>query len=107
MDLIKSIPGLIAYKLLKSQMNLRRHGLATSGGLSNRIMRIVVESAAIYSLNHFLYAVLYEVKNQVESTPSFLVGLSSDLYYNLRDEGFMSTGSKFSEYHLQLNNRSF
>ncbi|KIM77873.1 hypothetical protein PILCRDRAFT_825094 [Piloderma croceum F 1598] len=64
--------GLIAYKLLKSQMNLRRHGLATGGGLSNRMMRIVVESAAIYSLNHFIYAVLYEVKNQVESTPSFL-----------------------------------
>jgi len=39
-----------------------------------------VESAAIYSLNHFLYAVLYEVKNQVESTPSFLVGLPSNLY---------------------------
>ena len=83
-------------------MNLRRHGVATSGGLSHRIMRIVVESAAIYSLNHFLYAVLYEVKNQVEITPSFLVSLTSDLSYGLRDEG--SAGSKFSEYHLQLDN---
>jgi hypothetical protein len=66
-----------------------------------------VESAAIYSLNHFLYAVLYEVKNQVESTPSFLVGLPSDLFHNHRDEGLISTGSKFSKYHLQLDNRSF
>jgi len=31
-----------------------------------------VESAALYSLNHLLYAVLYEVKSNVEATPSFL-----------------------------------
>jgi len=64
--------GLIAYKLMKSQMNLRRHGIMTSDSLSHRITRILVESAALYSLNHLLYVVLYEVKTQVESTPSFL-----------------------------------
>jgi len=64
--------GLITYKLVNTQRNLRQHGISTSGGLSHRIMRIIVESAALYSLNHLLYAVLYEAKNQVESTPSFL-----------------------------------
>jgi len=64
--------GLIAFKLMSSQMNLRRHGIMTSDSLSYRITRILVESAALYSLNHLLYVVLYEVKTQVESTPSFL-----------------------------------
>jgi hypothetical protein len=49
-------------------------------------MRILVESAALYSLNHLLYAVLYEVKTQVESTPSFLVSLSQKLLNVLSDE---------------------
>jgi len=64
--------GLIAYKLMSTQIKLRQHGVSTSGSLSRRIMRIIVESAALYSLNHLLYAILYEVKTQVESTPSFL-----------------------------------
>jgi len=64
--------GLITYKLTSAQTKLRQHGVSTSGSLSHRIMRIIVESAALYSLNHLLYAVLYEVKTQVESTPSFL-----------------------------------
>ena len=57
-------------------MDLRRHSVITSGVLTDHIMRIIVESAALYSLNHLLYAVLYEVKNQVEITPSFLVSLA-------------------------------
>jgi len=64
--------GLITYKLMSTQYKLRKHGISTSGDLTHRIMRIIVESAALYSLNHLLYVVLYEVKNQVESTPSFL-----------------------------------
>jgi len=64
--------ALIAYKLRKTQMNLRRNGVSTSGGLTHRVMRIVVESAVLYSLNHLLYAVLYAVNDLVESTPSFL-----------------------------------
>jgi len=64
--------GLIAFKLMNTQIKLRQHGVSTSGGFTRRIMRIIVESAALYSLNHLLYAVLYEVKTQVESTPSFL-----------------------------------
>jgi len=64
--------ALITYKLLKTHRNLREYGVMTNDGVSYRIMRIVVESAALYSLNHLLYAILYEVKNQVESTPSFL-----------------------------------
>jgi hypothetical protein len=55
-------------------MQLRKNGVLTTGaGFSRRILRILVESAALYSLIHLLYAVLYEVKNQVEITPSFLV----------------------------------
>jgi hypothetical protein len=80
-------------------MNLRRHGVLTSGGLSHRIMRIVVESAAIYSLNHLLYAVLYEVKNQVEITPSFLVSLVQNGLNDINDE-VLSTGSECREYYL-------
>jgi len=64
--------GLIAYKLMSTQIQLRRLGISTSGSLSSRIMRIIAESAALYSLNHLLYAILYEVKTQVETTPSCL-----------------------------------
>jgi len=64
--------GLITFKLLKAHMDLRRHCANASAGPTLHIMRILVESAALYSLNHLLYAVLYEVKDQVESTFSFL-----------------------------------
>ena len=52
----------------------RQHGVS-GGSVTRRVGRILVESAALYSLNHLLYAVLYEAKNQVEITPSFLVSL--------------------------------
>ena len=60
--------------------------MLASGGLSHRIIWIVVESAALYSLNHLLYVVLYEVKNQVEITPSFLVSLAPNPLKGLHDE---------------------
>ncbi|KIM77170.1 hypothetical protein PILCRDRAFT_825517 [Piloderma croceum F 1598] len=66
---------LIAYKLMNTQLGLRQDGVSTAGSraaLSHRIARIIVESAALCSLNHILYVILYETKNQVESTPSFL-----------------------------------
>jgi hypothetical protein len=69
----KIIPGLIAYKLLNTQIRLRRLGISTNSSLSTRIMRIIAESAALYSLNHLLYVILYEVKSQVEMTTGFLV----------------------------------
>jgi hypothetical protein len=72
--------GLIAYKMMSTQLELRRHGISTSGSLVHRILRIIVESAALYSLNHLLYAVLYEVKTQVESTPSFLVSIMAESF---------------------------
>jgi len=53
-----------------------------------------VESAAIYSLNHFLYAVLYEVKNQVESTPSFLEASLASITCSLIIVRSESTGSQ-------------
>jgi hypothetical protein len=65
-------PGLITYKLISTQIKLRQHGVSTSGSFTHRITRIIVESAALYSLNH---TVLYEVKSQVENTPSYLVSL--------------------------------
>jgi hypothetical protein len=80
-------------------MKLRRHGLSTSGSLSRRVARIIVESAALYSMNHLLYAVLYEVKNQVESTPSFLVSLVQNRLVSFVTR-HVSTGSKFGEHHL-------
>jgi hypothetical protein len=97
-------PGLIAYRLMKVQMQLRRHGVSTIGGLSGRITRILVESAALYSFNHLLYAILYEAKNQVESTPSFLVSFARNLVGSHHDK--CKTGSNFGEHHLQLNNSS-
>jgi hypothetical protein len=78
--------SLIAYKLLGAHMNLRRHGVATSGGRTHHIIRIVVESAVVYSLNHLLYAVLYEVKNQVEITPSYLVSHALILANSIHDK---------------------
>ena len=71
--------GLIAYKLISAQRKLRQRGISI-GGLSGRITRILVESATLYSLNHLLYAVLYEVKTQVESTPSFLVSFAPNRF---------------------------
>jgi hypothetical protein len=56
-------------------MDLRKYGASTNDSVSRRILRIFVESAALYSVNHLLYAVLYEVKSQIEITPSFLVSL--------------------------------
>ncbi|KAF7975845.1 hypothetical protein HWV62_8415 [Athelia sp. TMB] len=35
-------------------------------------MVILVESAAIYSTTHLLYAILYLVKSNIEGTPSYL-----------------------------------
>jgi len=63
--------GLIVFKLLRTQFELRQHNVS-GGSATRRVGRILVESAALYSLNHLLYAALYEVKNQVEITPSFL-----------------------------------
>jgi len=63
--------GLITYKLLKPHLELRRHCVVTSSP-TLQVTRILVESAALYSLNHLLYAVLYEVKDQVESSFSYL-----------------------------------
>jgi hypothetical protein len=83
-------PGLIAFKLMSSQMNLRRHGIMTSDSLSYRITRILVESAALYSLNHLLYVVLYEVKTQVESTPSFLVSLAPNRLNGVAEEVYVN-----------------
>jgi hypothetical protein len=62
-------------KLLWAQRELSQHGVRGSS-VSRRVGRILVESAALYSLNHLLYAVLYEVKSQIEITPSFLVSLA-------------------------------
>jgi hypothetical protein len=46
-----------------------------------------VESAALYSLNHLLYAILYEVKSNVEAIPSFLVSPASQIDTFSHDDG--------------------
>ena len=63
------------FKLVRTRRELSQHGVRGSS-VSRRVGRILVESAALYSLNHLLYAVLYEVKSQIEITPSFLVSLA-------------------------------
>ncbi|KAF8232100.1 hypothetical protein L208DRAFT_28578 [Tricholoma matsutake] len=64
--------GVIVFKLWKSQIELQKYGVATNSSLTHRITRILVESAALYSMNHLLYVILYEVKNQVEITTGYL-----------------------------------
>lgn len=59
-------------------MELQKYGvISTGGGIFHRMTRVLVESAAIYSLNHLLYIILYEAKNQVEITTGYLVSLSA------------------------------
>jgi hypothetical protein len=45
-----------------------------------------VESAALYSLNHLMYAVLYAVKTQVESTLFLFLSLTPNRVNILPDE---------------------
>lgn len=94
--------GVIVFKLWKSQIELQKYGVATNSSLTHRITRILVESAALYSMNHLLYVILYEVKNQVEITTGYLVSLKEQLYvfHNLN----VRTGSQCGNYHLQLDN---
>ena len=95
------IPGLIAFKLLTMQMKLRNNGISTSSTFSRRILRIFVESAALYSLNHLLYAVLYEGKSNLEATSSFLVSISSvSRLFGWPSMIHPSTGSQHSQHHM-------
>ncbi|KZP08833.1 hypothetical protein FIBSPDRAFT_938792 [Athelia psychrophila] len=69
--------GLIAFKMWTVDRNIRGPNRFSRAGSSmpsvgRRIMRIFVESAAIYSLMHLLYAILYAIKSNVEATPSYL-----------------------------------
>ena len=87
-------------------MELQKSGVISTGSsLFQRMTRVLVESAALYSLNHLLYIILYEVQSQVEITTGYLVSLrerSIDVFriHNLN----MRTGSEHSDHHLQLNN---
>lgn len=47
--------------------------MALQKSIGHRVMRILVESAAIYAICHLLYAVLYAVKSNIEATPGYLV----------------------------------
>lgn len=51
-------------------------GVSTNSSVFHRITKIIVESAALYSMNHLLYVILYEVQDQVEITTAYLVSLS-------------------------------
>ena len=65
--------GLIAYKLIKSGRDVREFRFSSRPSAGHRIMRILVESAVIYSTMHLLYAILYAVNSNIEATPSFMV----------------------------------
>ena len=67
------LPGLIAYKLWATDRNVRVNGVMSGPSVGHRVMIILVESAAIYSTMHLLYAILYLIKSNVETTPSYLV----------------------------------
>lgn len=100
---IHPCPGVIVFRLWKSQVELRKCGILTNGSLIHRIMKILVESAALYSVNHLLYVILYEMKDQVEITTGYLVSLSKwNIFPNLK----VAVGSKHGNYDLQLNNYS-
>ncbi|KZP08828.1 hypothetical protein FIBSPDRAFT_252938 [Athelia psychrophila] len=69
--------GLMSFKLWKVDRNIRGPNRLSRSGLSTpsvgrRIMGIFVESAAIYSLMHLLFAILFAIKSDVEATPSYL-----------------------------------
>lgn len=65
---------------MNAPWKLQQHGVTTIDSLSHRITRIIIESAALYSVNHLLYAALYKVKSNVETVPSFLVSLVLRLF---------------------------
>ncbi|KAF7979754.1 hypothetical protein HWV62_41142 [Athelia sp. TMB] len=71
--------GLIAYRLWNMDRKIRAVGVSTRPSVGYRIAAILVESAAIYSTMHLLYAILYLLKSNVESTPSYLVCYSPHL----------------------------
>lgn len=75
--LTSTLTAFITYRLWNAQRRLREDGLSLSVGFSRRVTRIIVESAAIYSLNHLLYIILYEIKTNVEAFPSFFVSHAS------------------------------
>lgn len=59
---------LIIYKLLSVQRNLGQSAAFNSSrSLTTRVLRIFIESAALYSINNLLYAVLYSAKISEEA----------------------------------------
>ncbi|KAF7976758.1 hypothetical protein HWV62_5750 [Athelia sp. TMB] len=64
--------SLIAYKLWRADRNIRENGISSRPSAGHRVMIILIESAAVYSTMHLLYAILYLVKSNIEATPSFL-----------------------------------
>ncbi|KAF7970224.1 hypothetical protein HWV62_24758 [Athelia sp. TMB] len=64
--------GLIAYKLWITDKRVRVNGVLSGPSVGHRVMIILIESAAIYSTMHLLYAILYLVKSNIETTPSYL-----------------------------------
>lgn len=74
--LMVSFPGAIVFKLLWTQKQLRQLGVSTHSNLRRWIISVLVESAALYSLNHLLYAVLYEVKSNAENIPAFMASVT-------------------------------
>ncbi|KAF7986668.1 hypothetical protein HWV62_26516 [Athelia sp. TMB] len=64
--------SLIAYKLWRADRNIGENGISSRPSAGHRVMIILIESAAVYSTMHLLYAILYLVKSNIEATPSFL-----------------------------------
>jgi len=64
--------GVIVFKLWRNQIAMQNCGVSTNSSVFNRITKIIVESAALYSMNHLLYVILYEVQDQVEITTAYL-----------------------------------
>jgi hypothetical protein len=65
---------LIVFKLWNIQTGLRHSGAYDdSRSLTRRVLKIFIESAALYSINNLMYSVLYSVKLNPEAWFSGLV----------------------------------
>lgn len=79
---MKPLTVLIAHKLIRVQSSLEASGalVASSRGrqksLTSRVIALLVESAAIYSLNGLMYLVLYSVQQVPETWFSGMVSCS-------------------------------
>ncbi|KZV83178.1 hypothetical protein EXIGLDRAFT_843162 [Exidia glandulosa HHB12029] len=79
--------ALIIYRLTRVRSGLRDSGVETScartGTLTSRVILIIIESSAIYSVNNLLYCVLYAVKQVPETWFSNMESTIASITFSL------------------------